>query len=180
MSSYEHRGSLAQFEKISIKERSTVKPEKQYLIEGSSSSQSSNLAVLDRSPQEKRDNAADEIKFLGMTPSEEIFKKPTLDLEQKQRSKVQFTWGVEDKIYWATEKTIEVVQYKSAKNQRYLKPVKVEDLTLAKLDDLDRQLLLGVLNSWGALRSPLQWTLLISPCFSYERGDSYSASLSEQ
>ena len=129
MSSYEHQGSLAQFEKISTKERSTVKPEKQYLLEGSSSSQSRNLAVLDRSPQEKRDNAADEIKFLGMTPSEEIFKKPTLDLEQKQRSKVQCTWGVEDKIYWATEKTIEVVQYKSAKNQRYLKPVKVENLT---------------------------------------------------
>ena len=30
----------------------------------------------------------------------------------------------------------------------------------------------------GALHSPLQWTLPISPCFSYGRGDGYSASLS--
>ena len=38
----------------------------------------------------------------------------------------------------------------------------------------------GVLQSWGVLRSPLQWTWSISPCFSYGRGDGYSANLSEQ
>ena len=32
----------------------------------------------------------------------------------------------------------------------------------------------------GGFRSPLEWTCSISPCFSYGRGDTYSASLSEQ
>ena len=32
----------------------------------------------------------------------------------------------------------------------------------------------------GGFRSPLEWTCSISPCFSYGRGDGYSASLSAQ
>ena len=36
------------------------------------------------------------------------------------------------------------------------------------------------LSRWNPLRSPLQWTLLVSPCFSYGRDNGYSVSLSAQ
>jgi hypothetical protein len=128
MSSYTNMGSLANFERLKQEEKKKLKSERYNLPKGSS--QGTTLAVLDRPPQEsnsQQNSSVDEIKFLGMIPSREIFNMSTLELESKQ-SKVQFVWGGEDKIYWAKEKVIEVMNYTS-KKQKSLGRIPIENLT---------------------------------------------------
>ena len=131
MSSYTSLGSLAQFKKLKKEgqeEENDVKPGRKIL--SSESPQDSKLTVLEPSVAvSKKDSGNDDIRFLRTVSSEEIFKTPALELEQKKRSKIQFVWGVQDKIYWAREKAIEVISYKYSGVSEQLGTIKIENLT---------------------------------------------------
>lgn len=129
MSSYTNLGTLAHFKKPTKEEKNHVKLEQKVL--SSDSTQDRELAVLDSPsvPFSQRDFGDGDIKFLGTIPSEEIFRIPAPELEEKKQSKIQFVWGIEDKIYWAREKEIEIINYKSSREPVPLGTIKIENLT---------------------------------------------------